>query len=345
MQREISRRDFLKLAGLGMASLAFRPFRQINEVLDSENLARVAIRSVSIYAEPNDKSKILYQRYRDDLLNIYYEEVSEDGPGWNPVWYRVWRGYVHSGYLQRVRTQLNPLLEKIPEKGQLAEITVPISQTMRHTTYTGWTPVYRLYNESTHWILGLDDGPDGEPWYRVRDELLDIDYHVKAAHLRPIPAEELTPISPDVPPHKKRIEVSISRQMLTAYENDKIVLQTRISSGVPQRIPVPGQVPTDTPTGSYTIQSKMPSKHMGDGNLTSDLNAYELPGVPWTCFFAPHGVATHGTYWHQNFGIPQSHGCVNMRTEEAKWIFRWSTPVSAVTDWEKLGMGTQVTVV
>ncbi len=89
-------------------------------------------------------------------------------------------------------------------------------------------------------------------------------------------------------------------------------MHTKISSGMPQATPPPGQTSTDTPRGEFNVQSKMPSKHMGDGNLTADLNAYELPGVPWVCFFEPeNGVATHGTYWHTNYGTTMSHGCVN----------------------------------
>jgi lipoprotein-anchoring transpeptidase ErfK/SrfK len=88
----------------------------------------------------------------------------------------------------------------------------------------------------------------------------------------------------------------------------------------------------------------MASKHMGNGQLTDDLEAYELPGVPWTTFFAQNGVALHGTYWHTNYGMTMSHGCVNMRTEEAKWIFRWTTPVIAPETWEQTGYGTRVLV-
>jgi hypothetical protein len=72
----------------------------------------------------------------------------------------------------------------------------------------------------------------------------------------------------------------------------------------------------------------MPSKHMGDGNLTSDLQAYELVGVPWNCFFTQLGHAFHGAYWHDNFGVPMSHGCINMRIAEAKWLFLWVMPIS-----------------
>ncbi|NIV94533.1 L,D-transpeptidase family protein, partial [candidate division KSB1 bacterium] len=48
-------------------------------------------------------------------------------------------------------------------------------------------------------------------------------------------------------------------------------------------------------------------------------------------FFVETGVALHGTYWHNNFGWPMSRGCVNLRTEDAKWLFRWTVPKSEPT--------------
>ncbi len=356
MARKLSRRDFLKWSAFGLASLAFRPMASKTalsspplynyEQFEGEDLARIAIESVSVYSEPSDKSSILYQRYRDELVNVYYDVVSEYGPGYNPLWYRVWRGYIHSGHLQKVNVQLNPVLSSIPESGQLAEVTVPVTQSLRYTSYSGWESLYRLYYQSVHWIIAVEEGPDGEAWYKLEDELdRHYVYYVPASHLRPVTAQELEPISPDVPFEKKRIEVSIAQQTLTAYENDKVVMHTKISSGMPQATPPPGQTSTDTPRGEFNVQSKMPSKHMGDGNLTADLNAYELPGVPWVCFFEPeNGVATHGTYWHTNYGTTMSHGCVNMRPEEAKWIYRWTTPVATVDSWETRGYGTRVIV-
>jgi hypothetical protein len=331
---------------LGLGGLAFRPFFGAGEDPDGGDLARVAINSVSVYSKPSDKSTILYQRRRDELVNIYYEVVSEDGPGWNPVWYRVWRGYIHSGHLQRVKIHLNQPVANISEKrGELAEVSVPMTQTMRYLPYKkDWENLYRLYYSSTHWVKALEDGPDGTPWYRLHDELNELEYHVPAAHLRIIPPEEFAPISPDVSPWEKRIEVSISRQSLVAYEKDKVVMNTTVSTGIPDRLNNPDLIPTDTPTGEYHVYSKMPSKHMGNGAVTSDLEAYELPGVPWTTFFAPHGVALHGTYWHTNYGITMSHGCVNLRTEEAKWLYRWTTPVSEPDSWETRGYGTLVVV-
>jgi lipoprotein-anchoring transpeptidase ErfK/SrfK len=345
MNKGLSRRDFLKLGALGLSSLAFRPYFGQGEELDGGLVARVAIDSVSVYSQPNDKSRILYQRFRDELLNVYSEITSPDGPGYNPVWYKVWRGYVHRAHLQLVKVRLNDVLSEIKNDRQLCEITVPLSQSMRFTKAYGWQKIYRMYYESTHWVTGIEEGPDGTAWYRVMDELIDMEYFVKAEHLRPIPDEELTPIAPDVDPELKRIEVSISKQSLVAYEGDKIVLDTRISSGLPDRRDEITDIPTDTPTGIFNIQSKMPSKHMGGGQLTDDLKAYIIPGVPWTCFFEPKtGVATHGTYWHNNFGMQMSHGCVNMVTEEAKWLFRWTTPMAEPNRIETLGRGTKVIV-
>lgn len=342
----ITRRDFFKIAGLGLTGLAFNRWLPNYQGMDGADLVRVATHSVSVYNRPDDKSTILYQRRRDDLVNAYYEEISDKGPGYNPLWFRVWRGYVHSGYLQKVKVSLNPVIEKIPEAGQLGEITVPFSQSMRNLTYNKtWQPLYRLYYQSHHWVKGVEEGPDGEPWYRLHDELSEIEYDVPAAHVRLIPPEEFAPIHPDVPAWKKRIEVSISRQMLTAYEDDKIVLQTKVSTGVPDMRLNPTTTRTDTPTGEYHVFSKMPSKHMGNGELTNDIEAYELPGVPWTTFFVDTGVAVHGTYWHMNFGIQMSRGCVNVPTDIAHWVYCWTTPVAAPETVEQRGYGTVIQVV
>ena len=345
MNKTISRRDFLKLAGLGLTGLAFSPYVHPGDSLsETGKLVRVAIHSVSVYAQPNEKSRILFQHFRDEVVNVYYEVISPYGPGYNPLWYRVWGGYMHCARLQVVEMRENPVVSDIPKSGLLAEVTVPFTQAMLPSGKS-WQEVYRLYYSTTHWIIALDQGPDGGPWYRLRDELTEIEYHVPASHLRIIPPDELTPLSPDVPADQKRIEVSVPRQMLTAYEGDKIVLQTTICTGVFSSDRSLNGVATSTPLGDWRVISKMPSKHMGSGMLTNDPEEYVLVGVPWTTFFHVTGVAFHGTYWHNNFGTPMSRGCVNMRTPEAKWLFRWTTPVAAPEEVEKRGYGTTVSVV
>ena len=344
----ISRREFLKLGGLGFSSLGLYPLRTWlppEEQVEPVGIGRVTISQIGVFKEPSLESEQVRTRARDELIGLFKEVNSPYGPPLNPRWYRVIGGYAHSAYLQRVETaSLNPEpLLNPPKSGQLGEVTVPFTDSLR-LTQAGWIPLYRLYFKSVHWITGVDVGPDGERWYRLSDELLRIDYHVPAAHVRPIQAAELSPISPEVPPEKKRIEVSLTDQSLTAYEDGEVVLHTLVSTGLPSLGPVSG-IPTETPRGSFNVDPKVPSKHMGDGRLTDDIQAYELPGVPWVSFFAHLiGVAFHGTYWHDNFGARMSHGCVNMRPEDAKWLYRWTTPVAKPSDWTRKGYGTRVEV-
>ncbi len=349
--RKPDRRDFLKMVGAGAGAFAFQPFFSENDLLTKGGkTARVAIANVSVYKEPWDESQIQYQKYRDELVNVYYQVKSEYGPGYNPIWYRVWGGYIHSGHLQLVETRLNEVDYSVigaTLPGKLAEVTVPFTQARLHNSDGSWRDVFRLYYESVHWVVGLIDGPDGRPWYRIKDEIFDVDrldYYVPAEHVRIISESELLPISPEVPWIEKRIEVSIAMQELTAYEYNKVVLKTKVSTGIPSA-KVEGKIPTSTPTGTFNIQNKMPSKHMGDGQMTDDLEAYELPGVPWVCFFEPkNGVATHGTYWHTNYGMTMSHGCVNMPNDKAKWLYRWALPAATEFKLETIGYGTTVIV-
>jgi hypothetical protein len=260
----------------------------------------------------------------------------------------VWGGFVHRSHLQRVKVLYNETLTSLGlEEGlrRLVEVTVPFTEPWRTSKAFGWQKLgFRLYYQSTHWVEAIETGPTGEPWYRVFDDLAG-SYHVNPLHVRPIPREEMAPISPEVPLERKRIEVNLTMQTLTAYENDKEVLKTTISSGIPNGPRGADGLSTKTPQGDdFRILEKDPAKHMGNGNLFADADDYELPGVPWTSFFTAQGHAFHGTYWHENFGVPMSHGCINMRTEDAKWLFRWALPKHEIGKYTNRGYGTLVQV-
>jgi hypothetical protein len=351
MKSSLSRREFLKLSLLTLGGLAFNPFPQPQDESQQTayTIGRVTVdRRAAIYKEPNDQSKIYRWTRQDELIYIFYQLTPPEGPVYNPVWYRVWGGYVHSAYIQLARFRYNTPVDTIPESGRLAEVTVPYTQAYSYSRFDGWQPKYRLFYETTHWITGIGDGPDGKPWYELTSEIDDyLVYHVPAEHLRPIPDEEIAPISPEIPYEDKRIEVSLARQMLTAFEKDQPVYGARISSGLSGK-PVPEG--TQTPTGRFHITSKAPSKHMGGIQASGAPDSYILPGVPWTSFFIYEtGVAFHGTFWHNNFGAPMSHGCINMRNEDAKWLFRWvkpefDLPVQDRRSWDSRGYGTQVII-
>jgi len=104
------------------------------------------------------------------------------------------------------------------------------------------------------------------------------------------------------------IDIDLSAQRLTAYEGNIPVRSTLVSTGLSR---------TPTPTGQYRVYVKYGSKTMsGPG--------YHLPNVPYTMFFY-RGYSIHGTYWHSNFGRPMSHGCVNLPTPEARWLYNWAS--------------------
>lgn len=125
--------------------------------------------------------------------------------------------------------------------------------------------------------------------------------------------------------------------MVTAFEGETMVFSSRCSSG--------GKG-TRTPTGEFFTYHKGPSVHMNNQDEDTK-NHYDLPGVPWCTFFTGYGNAFHGTYWHNDYGRPRSHGCVNLPSEDAKWIYRWSRPnVPTGEDYLHLpGEGTRVQIV
>ena len=308
-----------------------------NEMLPKATMrGRVTRDMIYVYQEPDLHSPRLGTLRRDTLVDLYELIKSTRGPTRNPRWYALKEGYAHSTYLQRIETaHLNQPTTSIPEGGQLGEVTVPIAQSLRHRVKDVWEPLYRLYYESVFWITSLDEGPDGQPWYGLTDDRLRTQYHIPAAFMRLIPNEELAPISPEIPDEEKRLNISLKDQTVFAYESDRQVFEAQISSGA---------MLSGTPRGTYRIQVKRPSRHMGDGRLTTDLEAYELPGVPWVSYFTSSGIAFHGAYWHDNFGSPISHGCVNMRNPDALWVYRWSNPIASPTDWHLSATGTRINI-
>lgn len=359
MKPQFSRRDFLKLGGLTLSGLAFSPFIPGFTSFDDSFVVRIATAEMEVYSEPTDKSLPLYSRTRDELVHVY-EQVTATEPVYNPVWYRVWGGYIHRGRLQRVKTLYQIPLSAIPEGTRLlTEVAVPFTTPYKYSKMYGWEAISGppFYYGSVHWIEAVEEGPKltdySGAWYRVFDELdSNVAFYVPAIHLRVLPPSYMEPITPDVPYEQKLIEVNLTTQTLIAHEYGKAVFQTNISSGIPGSS-AGDKIPTTTPSGKFAILDKVPSKHMGysyfgsqtTGNILADVDNYVLPGVPWSCFFTTAGHAFHGTYWHENFGLPMSHGCVNMRSNDANWIFRWAKPThSNQSTSNHGGLGTMVEI-
>ncbi len=316
--QSLSRREFLQFSGLGLFSLLLAPFKSFDTLIADQN-GRVIADAVDVMSEPSFKSRRLRQYWKDMVLPITEATIGDEEPAHNRVWYRIRdEGYIHSGDVQPVRTQLNQPNPNIPPEGCLAEVTVPYTDAHRGAGRS-FPVAYRFYYETTYWVIGLDTNPQGEKWYLVQDDKRDALFYAPAEHLRLVPAEELAPLSPDVPLVGKRIEVHTDKQVLIAYEWDRPVYMTRTATGAHF-----SNGNYATPPGRHLTFHKRPSRHMAAGNLA--YNGYDLPGVPWISYITESGIALHGTYWHNNFGRPRSHGCINLTSQAAKWVYRWSLP-------------------
>ena len=119
----------------------------------------------------------------------------------------------------------------------------------------------------------------------------------------------------------KRIEIDLTNQRLLAYEGNRKIYEFVVSTGKWGR----------TPTGTFDIWIKLRYTTMSGGSKALG-TYYYLPNVPYTMYFynddipKHRGFGIHGTYWHNNFGQPMSHGCINMKTEDVEKLYKWAMP-------------------
>lgn len=315
----LSRREVLKLGAAGLLAGLLTEIGLIPagaSELPVSKQGRMVYSGIKLFEAPDARAKVARLAKRDEVFDIAAETTGGSPGDYNRLWYRFADGtYTYSGWVQPVETRLNPPVQKMPPGSQLAEVTVPFTHvhlqpSSRHRRGQ------RFYYGATFWILDvIVNSEENTTWYKVEPRRERGFLYIQAEHMRLIPNEELTLLSGIVPPELKLIHVDLASQSLIAFEDDKPVLMTRISSGA-------GGTPT--PTGIYRTYHKGPSIHMFNQDDTAD---YDLPGVPWVSFFTGTGISFHGTYWHNDYGIPRSHGCVNLTPQASKFIYRWSLPL------------------
>ncbi len=330
----LSRRDFLKLSGLGILGaslpldlsvaaprLNWSVSRASSPQLDPLQQGRVTSRLVWLYDQPSFNAKRTKMYWRDSVIDITGVVISQDAGDYNRIWYEIGEeGYTYSGSIQPVLTFLNAPTLDIPSFGALAEVSVPFTDGHEQPNPDARAN-YRMYYATVHWILSaLKSTADGKIWYQILDDKWNQRYYVPGEHMRLIADDELAPLSPDVPSAEKRIQVRLEEQLVLAYEANQMEFASRASTGAAL-----SSGTYTTPAGSFMTFHKRPTRHMANGDITA--SGFDLPGVPWVMYFTESGLSLHGTYWHNDFGHPKSHGCVNLSVEAAKWLYRWTTPV------------------
>ena len=349
---DLTRRDLLKLAGSVVGAAAVLPLTNVSHAfaaeLESVNipsagptplererervervdehylksgsamvspptpLGRIATWGVEIRAEAKRTAKLVRTAKRDEVLRLYKQGPGDALMSHNSVWYETQDGYAYSSWVQPVEDVKN-----VPEPERAVgkfwgEVTVPYSDP-RAAPDPKARAGTRLYYTSVFRVIGAAMGTDGQWWYRLQDGYgWGPGPYVPASHLRRIDPSELTPIAPGV--KNKRIEVNLKEQTIMAYENDRPVLTSRVASGFGS---------FRTPSGAHTVLFKNAASRM-TGGVGADF--YDLPGVPFPTYITWKGVAIHGAYWHNDFGRPRSHGCLNVPAPVARWFWRWTTP-------------------
>ena len=317
-----SRRDFLKLSAAGFLSAWLSELRLERALAAPPPQGRMTLSGIALFDGPAFNAKKVHVFGRDEVVNITGVVDGDAGNPANNQWYRLnWEGYTYSGWVQPVETHYQKASFQIPAGGQLGEITVPFSITRLQPSV--WAKNgYRAYYGTTHWVTGVTvNRYEKGIWYEIYDSHLQKSFFVAAGDLRLVPDDELSLLSADIADERRQIYVDTATQLVTAFEDEKPVLMARCSSGGSG---------TKTPLGKYRTFHKGPTIHMTNDGEAGAGPGYDLPGVPWVTFFTGTGFSFHGTYWHNDYGRPRSHGCVNLTPADAKFLYRWTHPIVPV---------------
>lgn len=360
MRKNISRRDFLKLTGLGAAglsSLALNPHsafdysylsipKRLPQFPGSEIIGRIVDREIKLRSAPvydpgiNNEIAILAA---DTPLEWNREVVGNVFGLNNQRFVETPQGYVYASVIQPTRNLPNVPIIEMPAglPGFWAEVTVPYvdlahegvvaSPWMQDMIIYNFPP--RLYYGQTVWIDQVRT-TNGFPEYRWNEDAghgygygaYGEFYWADGAGFKILTDADVAPISPDVDPNDKRIDVDLDGQTLSCFEGNTEVFFCRISSGLKNIFDLTtGQTNNSlaTPVGNLLTHWKTISLNMTAGTFAS---GYSTPAVPWSTMISGEGIAIHGAFWHNAFGEKRSHGCINVTPEDAKWIFRWTTP-------------------
>ncbi|PKO07188.1 MAG: hypothetical protein CVU41_02595 [Chloroflexi bacterium HGW-Chloroflexi-3] len=359
LKRNLSRRDFLKVAGIGLGTLAFRPLRlspleylaipkRLPQFPDSKIIGRVTDPGIYLRSKPTNAGgtdNVIQNLAADTLLEWDQEVVGNVIGGLsNQKYVETPLGYVYGSVLQPTRNIPNTPITEIPagKSGFWAEVTVPyVDLTHEGNIASPWLNDHlsynfppRLYYGQVVWMDRIRTS-NGFVEYRWNEDANGRGYGYggsygeyfwgEGAGFKVLTNEDVSTISPDVDPVEKTMTLNLDYQTLSCFEGNREVYYCQVSTGIHYTLDYSGEeVDYSTPPGTLLTHWKIISKNMTSGEEAGG-SGYSTPAVPW-CVYIQGGIAIHGAFWHNAFGEPRSHGCINATPEDAKWIFRWSMP-------------------
>lgn len=333
----LSRRDVLKLGAVGAGGWLFgrRP-RELSQgpFPEAERLGRLCVGKADLKSKPDIESPSVGVLYEDAVVPWLREHVGSYPLAVNQTFVETPDGYIYAPYLQPVADNPNSLVEALPLSslgpGMWAQVTVPwavvvLANPPARSPWLKNVQTPRLYYSQILWIDDIEADESGQVWYRANERFGFGDMlWAPGEALKPLTPDDVLPIHPEV--DDKRVVIDVTTQSMSCFESGREVYYARVSTGA--KFDYQGR-PVDewsTPIGGHPVWRKVVSLHMVGGTTGG---GYDLPGIGWTTLFAGNGVAIHATFWHNDFGVPRSHGCVNAHPEDSRWVFRWTTPVVA----------------
>jgi hypothetical protein len=313
----------LALSGIAQAQpAAAQPARAraADAPILSLTYAYVVTGNVPVYASPADESiglppvRTLGAGYL--WVSLFNSRPIEQG---GKSWYQINKGeYVRAADLQVYRPSIfhGVTLSGTPDKpfGWMV-------YSVRVSAAAG-EPAAKdalLMNRYTPITVFEEQTIDGLIWYRIGDNQWVDQKSVGLV----FPAARPEGVGPT----DKWIDINLFEQTLAAYEGDRMVYATLVSSGLPY---------WSTNTGLFRIWSKVKLAKMSGRTGLPDY--YYLEDVPWAMYF-DGDIALHTAYWHDRFGFKHSHGCVNLPPADAKWLFDWTTPTVGNSNWTTASAG------
>jgi len=247
------------------------------------------------------------QLHAGDQVTIY-EEALSDGA----IWYRIGEGrWVHSAYVRLLETGTRSVA-LLSTSGDLPAMSLPVGWVVasalnvraRPGVASDNPPIDQVRHNQVFPILEQRTVGSAR-WYRIGEGRWVEGSWVGVARLKPRPLS--------IRPDERWVGVCLKEQTAVAYEGDRPVYAALVATGLPG---------TPTVQGVFRTWLRLPTGKMSGGNPAYG-SYYYLEDVTWTCYFYS-GYSLHAAYWHDAFGRPRSHGCVNMSPYDAWWIYQWS---------------------
>jgi len=243
----------------------------------------------------------------DQLWSGSDVDIFREGKIAGELWYCIGQDrWVHGDWVR--------VLERLASSGALLTLAAAdvidlpvgwvVSATLNVRSQPGATSEDSLVGEVSHneMLRFLESRQvGGAEWLRIGEDRWVLGAGVAVARYKPRPFS--------IEPDERWVGVSLKEQTAVAYEGDRPVYAAMIASGLPG---------TPTVQGIFRTWHRLPT-----GRMTGA--GYYLEDVTWTCYFYS-GYSLHTAYWHDGFGSPRSHGCVNLSPYDAWWLFEWSQP-------------------